>query len=975
MANGKGKGTSGKESAWADLLRAAGQRLVPLVVSTGSLLTFVAFAGAVIVWTRLNAVEVAPDQAITAFPRGELVAIGASLLLLYGFFGALAVLGAFLIDRGGRPTQGMIYGLLFLLIAEGISAISLAAEFATLEWNVAVLLFVFAAGFVMWIASLGRLSELRDELHVRPMETRAPLTREGLLRPRTGKKKLDSVWIFASYGIAAFAAVAAVLVLALHGSEKLLLFAVGVPAALFFLVVLGLFYADSQRSKGERKKVRETEETETEHLAAQENAWVGLQIGLPDREEWNRWRSGAGKAIEDLRMATRRPYRLYLTWRGTIAILIALAAAAALPAWSLGEAWVGGAIAAAAVIAMWLWRVAIFTRDKLIWFGLAVFLSVPLFGTVMTMARNLDDPQIQPIALIRSTDGSDEAIQGLYVTEAKDRVYFATVATEGCTGSLRHDSGRLLWVPKDEVVAMSIGPLQSVEAAAKTSLEMAFALTPAVETPSGERVNLTPGESRSEEGGLGEEAPLTVQRLENVGPAVRPTFGRGVKVEPVDARPGELVTLTMSTPIEDGFGKRRDGRSLRVGGVPARILVNPTIDAARAEYAWTEDGDRLVLDKKKPGVYVRDDDGTGFVQDDDASGSRQRFVRLAEGSGVVATSVAGDGPDGFYLRLQTGEGPDRIAVRQTVSFRDGREGVALDSGLWRQAWNKDEIKFYVPEKGTSATVTVDCEQLAGQPLLRVERPPQAQLAVRPVSSGRALALDGHRSSDDGKIEARRWSLDGHPLQPTDGAEAGTTSRAKIGPRPGRHRVRLAVEDDQHEVGSATLYVLRLGDAGVLDSPKSARMKHLRALLVRLAGGEEAASEIWVYGFGGGHGTGARKELAEEIEKGLLTTEAADRAGLDGDGVRVNVSALAGDCGRVAGGSARRHLDIFVAVEGVRMLRPRGCPPRPAKTIEWAREEDTSASEPPARKDLLVLLADAVRRLAGVLEDAASEPGS
>ncbi len=96
-----------------------------------------------------------------------------------------------------------------------------------------------------------------------------------------------------------------------------------------------------------------------------------------------------------------------------------------------------------------------------------MFISVPLFGTVMLMASNADEPQVQPMALIRSTDGPEEAIQGLYVTEGDERVYFANVATEGCENEVTPNSGRLLWVPKKEVVAMAIGPLQGVKRPAK----------------------------------------------------------------------------------------------------------------------------------------------------------------------------------------------------------------------------------------------------------------------------------------------------------------------------------------------------------------------------------------------------------------------------------------------------------------------------------------------------------------------------
>ena len=94
-------------STGATLLTQAGEKLIPIFISAGGLLGFVGFAGAVILWSRLEAVEIPPQQAITVAPQGELVTIGASYLLVLGFFGALATMGVFLVDRRARPTPGM----------------------------------------------------------------------------------------------------------------------------------------------------------------------------------------------------------------------------------------------------------------------------------------------------------------------------------------------------------------------------------------------------------------------------------------------------------------------------------------------------------------------------------------------------------------------------------------------------------------------------------------------------------------------------------------------------------------------------------------------------------------------------------------------------------------------------------------------------------------------------------------------------
>ena len=94
MADGK-EGEGRARSAWADLLTGAGKQLIPVLLTGASLIGFVAFAGGVIVWTRFSAAKVPPDQAVNAVPRDELVAIGSALLLLFGFFGIMALIGVF----------------------------------------------------------------------------------------------------------------------------------------------------------------------------------------------------------------------------------------------------------------------------------------------------------------------------------------------------------------------------------------------------------------------------------------------------------------------------------------------------------------------------------------------------------------------------------------------------------------------------------------------------------------------------------------------------------------------------------------------------------------------------------------------------------------------------------------------------------------------------------------------------------------
>ena len=246
------------------------------------------------------------------------------------------------------------------------------------------------------------------------------------------------------------------------------------------------------------------------------------------------------KACDERRRSLPRPRRLRFSPWGLAGIAAAVGVGITLVWLRLGggEWWVAVSLLTAALIAAALWRISEQVNRRLVWFGVAVFLAVPLFGTLLTVVKNLAHPKVQPLALIRKSDGPRESIQGLYVAETSDRIYFANIATEGCGGEVVPQSGRLFSLPKSEVVAMSVGPLQSVEEAGKAALEMSYALTPSVET--GNASLLLPGDEAVQEKAEEEVAAKGRDtRLENAGPAVRPDFGAGLRLEPKRPNPAK----------------------------------------------------------------------------------------------------------------------------------------------------------------------------------------------------------------------------------------------------------------------------------------------------------------------------------------------------------------------------------------------------------------------------------------------------
>ena len=122
--------------------------------------------------------------------------------------------------------------------------------------------------------------------------------------------------------------------------------------------------------------------------------------------------------------------------------------------------WVGVAlVVAAALVAVDLW-VARATGTNFRWYGAAIFISVAVFGAVLAAARTYAEPQFQAAALLRESDPGG-GLGAIYVTETDDRVYLGQVET-ACVNGRPDDrpkagSGRLFWVPRDDVTALAVG--------------------------------------------------------------------------------------------------------------------------------------------------------------------------------------------------------------------------------------------------------------------------------------------------------------------------------------------------------------------------------------------------------------------------------------------------------------------------------------------------------------------------------------
>lgn len=969
---GSGGGKPVEASTGAKLLAQAGEKLIPIFVSAGGLLGFVGFAGAVILWTRLEAVEIPPQQAINVAPQGELVTIGASYLLVLGFFGALATMGVFLVDRRARPTPGMAQALIGLLAFEGIGALIFVDGLSPLTTVVDCELLVLPLAAAFLTTMISTFGDLEDDLERMSRELCGPERRDSLLWPAADRERTRQVFVFGPlWLVVATVALALVLVL-LSASDRLLFWLLSVTSVAFVAWFVLLMVAD-HRVAVERRRARRPDEEQEEPPEPRKPCPA---CDKKSREE-----------CDERRRSLPRPRRLRLNTSGIAAIAAAVVAGIVLVWLRLGrsEWWVAVSLTAAALIVAALWRISEQVNRRLVWFGVAVFLAVPLFGTLLTVVKNLAHPKVQPLALIRKTDGPRESIQGLYVAETSDRIYFANIATEGCGGDVVPQSGRLFSLPKSEVVAMSVGPLQSVEEAGKSALEMSYALTPSVETP--DASFLLPGdEARQKRAEKEAEAKGHDTRLENAGPAVRPEFGAGLRLEPEGAEPGDAVTLTMSKPngAVHGFGARREGRNVRIGGVVAPIVKELARRVEGAEYIQVAEGtDMRFVGLAKEGPYVLADGEYRLLSDESqlADSEPQLYVKLEDPHLRFSEEEEeqADEAEGVFVKVDVEGGEAKVAAgdETRVTLTGGQIGGAsrprliaaplAGRPLYRQAWHETRITFRIPDKTLTGVVTVECAQLAGSPLLRISHDPTARIAVRMRPHSSTVALDGRRSSDEDEGEGERegdkitlrWTVEGIRRG------HGKTLTAHLPDRDAPYAIELTATDSEGHEDTAELRLLRLpGSIFAFDQSRPLHPKQLhtaRRALIR-AVREQPPAAIEMDGHADDPGTRAYNlklslKRDDEVlhrmlpqpdgpgdetkEKGRESpgTEAAQASGVASETAPIPIRELAyGENCPLVRRSGRqplnRRVDVFILDTGVTVVPPKGCQPGRIKRASW-----------------------------------------
>ena len=323
----------------------------------------------------------------------------------------------------------------------------------------------------------------------------------------------------------------------------------------------------------------------------------GLVVGaILVWDEWDRngrpegFRAPTKSAHEKTR---EPPIALTFAWFLVLGLLSVGAGTGA--ALFLGNGWVAPAIIFAGVLGLLAIRVAELT-GTFRWYAVAVFFGVGLFGAVVGVLRMLDEPRLQPVAFLIKDGKEFRAVEGVYVGQSDDELWYASVALEDCgDDEVRSGSGRLRSVHMEDVHAVSIGPQMGLPKLAHEARAMLDAVMAEhrgrerVAAPAAVRDAValqTFAPTRSEAGTW-----VTVKKAEGLGtnPTLR-LHGRRLRVHPVGS--GEDAQLKVRLPRRAASGPvyadcaERTNKAFLSVPRPPRIMLTAT---ALGDGRWSLD--------------------------------------------------------------------------------------------------------------------------------------------------------------------------------------------------------------------------------------------------------------------------------------------------------------------------------------------------------------------------------------------------
>ena len=415
-------------------------QILPLLVTAGGLTLLLFAVGSAVSMARFSAAGLPWEQAISAATESDIRTTGLIWLVMFGLLGVLAVTLAYVASPKGEATAAMYYALIAIATAEALVVWFAAKEgqaFDPTPRDLGALATIAVAtlGALLVVLALhipaarkaqdaARTEQEAAENAARRRYGRDLESRLSPPRAETSESSEDDGspnWRLVG-GVAVVAIVAAGVLFLVDPDGSVVDSAWGYGALLIagVLLVVGAILVVDEWDRNERPE--------------------GLRAHTKSAHEKNR----------------EPPIALTFWWFLVLGLLSVGAGTGA--ALFLGNGWVAPAIIFAGVLGLLAIRVAELT-GTFRWYAVAVLFGVGLFGAVVGVLRMLDEPRLQPVAFLMKDGKEFRAVEGVYVGQSDDELWYASVALEDCgDDEVRSGSGRLRSVPMEDVRGVSIGP-------------------------------------------------------------------------------------------------------------------------------------------------------------------------------------------------------------------------------------------------------------------------------------------------------------------------------------------------------------------------------------------------------------------------------------------------------------------------------------------------------------------------------------
>lgn len=131
------------------------------------------------------------------------------------------------------------------------------------------------------------------------------------------------------------------------------------------------------------------------------------------------------------------------------------------------RSWTFAAVVAAVLLALANLAVGRLRPQSFFWYGIAIFVSVGLFGAVLTYSRDVNAPSAQAAAVLMKNGC---VVRGLWIGESSTRVFLARLgppSEEAETNApfeaaTQFESGRVFWLDRTQVASESVGKIERV---------------------------------------------------------------------------------------------------------------------------------------------------------------------------------------------------------------------------------------------------------------------------------------------------------------------------------------------------------------------------------------------------------------------------------------------------------------------------------------------------------------------------------